>query len=495
MYDGQDGGQPLIIAMNVSERVRRNALYSPDAIAYASAHGETVTYEELERTIDALARRLLTLGLRPGATAIVDVADLYRYLALALALARIGVAHGPSMMPAARVEAAFVDAKGVVPEGVRAVRLDALWPRSREAIGAPMPIHDEPHSVFKICPSSGTTGESKFVPVTHELAMRRMDPRLAHDHASGNRREMTGTRQACIIKPAAAYGLLSCLLVLHGGGTVLEPSLEADEIPLWLVRSRVNRMILSPLALAKFVEVLPALRAANALEDVEVGGATLSARLLALAQHRLAPRVSVNYGSTECGRVAGALADVVARHPGAAGYAYPGVELRVVDEADRPLPAGTEGILAIRSPHNAERYVGSDELSAPVFRNGWVYPGDRAVLGADGLLIIAGRVDDVINDGGEKVNPQVLEEAMMALGGVREVAVFGVVNGVGETRVCAAIVPDVPLNANAYLARCRQHLGARAPVFVMHMESLPRNANGKVLRTELARIALRAAGG
>jgi len=241
--------------------------------------------------------------------------------------------------------------------------------------------------------------------------------------------------------------------------------------------------------------VLPALRAVNALEDVEVGGGTLSARLLALAQHRLAPRVSVNYGSTECGRVAGALADVVARYPGAAGYAYPGVELRVVDEADRPLPAGTEGILAIRSPHNAERYLGSPELSASVFRNGWVYPGDRAVLGADGLLIIAGRVDDVINDGGVKVSPHVLEEAMMALGDVREVAVFGVVNGVGETRVCAAIVPEIPLNANDYLARCRERLGARAPVFIMHMESLPRNANGKVLRTELARIALRAAGG
>jgi len=480
--------------MNVSERVRRNALYSPDAIAYASARGSTATYEDLEHTIDALARRLVALGLRPGATAIVDVADLYRYLALALALARIGVAHGPSMMPAAWAEVAFVDAKGRAPEGVRAVPVDTLWPRSRDAIGAPMPIHDESHAVFKICPSSGTTGESKFVPVTHELAMRRLDPRLAYDHASGDRREK-GTRQACVIRPVTSYGFMSCLLVLYGGGTVLEPSLEADEIPLWLVRSRVDRMILSPIVLAKFVEVLPALRAVNALEDVEVGGGTLSARLLALAQHRLAPRVSVNYGSTECGRVAGALADVVARYPGAAGYAYPGVELRVVDEADRPLPAGTEGILAIRSPHNAERYLGSPELSASVFRNGWVYPGDRAVLGADGLLIIAGRVDDVINDGGVKVSPHVLEEAMMALGDVREVAVFGVVNGVGETRVCAAIVPEIPLNANDYLARCRERLGARAPVFIMHMESLPRNANGKVLRTELARIALRAAGG
>ena len=480
--------------MNVSDRVRRNALRSPDAIAYASGRGDTATYGELGRTVDALAWRLADFGLRPGATAVIAVADLYRYLALALALARIGVAHGPTSLPAAWAEVAFVDAGGVAPEGVRAVALDGLWPGRIKASHPPMPMHRDAHSVLKICPSSGTTGESKFVPITHELAMLRMDPRLAHDHASGDRRNMANARQACFIKPATSYGFMSCLLVLHAGGTVVEPNLEGDEIPQWLVHSRVNRLILSPIVLAKLVDVLSPLRAANALDDVEVGGGALSPRLFALAQHRLTPRVSVNYGSTECGRVAGAAADVVGRSPSAAGYAYPGVELRVVDEEDRPLPVGTEGILAIRSPHNAGRYLGSPELSEQVFRNGWVYPGDRAVLGADGLLVIAGRVDDVINDGGVKVNPQVLEEAMMALGDVREVAVFGVVNPTGEARVCAAIVPAVALNANAYLARCREHLGARAPAMIMHMESLPRNANGKVLRTELARIALRASG-
>ena len=130
-----------------------------------------------------------------------------------------------------------------------------------------------------------------------------------------------------------------------------------------------------------------------------------------------------------------------------------------------------------------------------MFRNGWVYPGDRAVVGADGLLVIAGRTDDVINQGGVKVNPQALEDAIMALGSLREVAVFGVANDAGETSVCAAIVPTVPLDANAFHARVREGLGPRAPVFIMHMESLPRNANGKVLRTELARIARKASGG
>jgi acyl-coenzyme A synthetase/AMP-(fatty) acid ligase len=475
--------------MNVSERIRRNALQRPGAVAYAGVQGETATYADLERTIDVLARRFVDLGLREGQTAIVAVADHYRYLVLALALARIGVAHGPAILPAGLAALAIVDAGETAPDGVRAVQVGSIWPRSYGAPVAPMPMHDQPGTVFKVCPSSGTTGGRKFMLLTHEVAMRRIDTRLVPGLAHGDRRGTADARQACFAEPSTAYGFMSSLLVLHGGGTVLEPNVEGTEIPLWLVRSRVNVMILAPNSLAKIVDVQPSLRGANALDVVEVGGAALPAQLLAVAQQRLTPRIFLNYGSTECGRVAGALAGDVVGRPGAVGYAYPGVELRVVDDADEPLPPGTEGVLAVRSAHNVPGYLGPPELSTHAFRNGWVYPGDRAVLGADGLLTITGRVDDIINAGGVKVNLQALEDAIMTLADLREVAVFGAVNDAGETCVCAAIVPTVPINADAFHARCREHMGALAPVFTMHMESLPRNSNGKVLRTELARIA------
>jgi len=147
----------------------------------------------------------------------------------------------------------------------------------------------------------------------------------------------------------------------------------------------------------------------------------------------------------------------------------------------------------VRSPRIAGAYVGDPAGSARTFRDGWVYTGDRGSLDADGLLRIAGRADEVINRGGVKIHPGAVEDALVALGGVREAAAFGVTDDSGTVSLCAAIVPEVPLDADDFHARCRQWLGALAPVFIMHVPSLPRNVNGKVLRQELARMARAAA--
>ena len=94
--------------------------------------------------------------------------------------------------------------------------------------------------------------------------------------------------------------------------------------------------------------------------------------------------------------------------------------------------------------------------------------------------------------GGIKMNPQAVERALLALADLREAAVFGVHDDHGRTVVCAAVVPNGTLDADEFHARCREQLGSRAPVFVMHLRELPRNAMGKVQRNELARMALEA---
>jgi acyl-coenzyme A synthetase/AMP-(fatty) acid ligase len=105
-------------------------------------------------------------------------------------------------------------------------------------------------------------------------------------------------------------------------------------------------------------------------------------------------------------------------------------------------------------------------------------------------LRIIGRNDDAINRDGIKVHPQAVEDVLMTLANLREVAVFGATDSAGLVVVCAAVVPNGPLDAAAFHARCRERLDARAPSFIMQMRELPRNTMGKVLRGELARIAL-----
>lgn len=479
--------------MNAIEPLRHQAKHRPDSVAYASAHGTLVTYAVMEDTINAVAHRLRDLGCLPGQNAAIGTNDLYRYIVVALALARLGIAHAPIALPAHLTDVAFLD-RDVPGNGcARTVAFGDFWPEDpRSHDVAPVTPHEGGAAILMYCPSSGTTGGPKFVPVSHDLALRRVHSRAVDLAGFAGGRGITSLRLACHIRPGTSYGFSSVFMVLCGGGTVLEPNLDAGELASWLVQSRVNFIVTSPIALQKITEVLPTLRSPNALEKIEVSGSALPARVYELARLRMCANIIVNYGMTECGRVSGMPAALAQGRPGAAGYPYSGVEIRIVDEGGAPVAAGQEGIVAIRSEGNASSYLGDPKASAAAFRGGWVFGGDRGLLEPDGLLRIVGRTDDVINRGGVKVNPQTIEDAMMAIADLREVAVFGVPDANGLTRICAAIVPASSVDANAFHLRCRERLGTSAPVVIMHMQELPRNATGKVLRNELARMAIEA---
>jgi len=475
--------------MNATEPVRRWASQTPDAVAYESVTGVSITYAHLERTVDAVARRARSIGLLPGQTAAIAVANHYRFIVAALALGRIGVAFAPATLPAHLTDV-LLQGRGTSENGcARIVAFDDVWPDTILRSGVePETMHDDGAAILMHCPSSGTTGGPKFVPVTHALALRRVDATAFGPGAGA----IAGVRQACYITAASSYGFSSVMFAFDCGGTVLQPIDEGRELAGWLLRSKVDRLVASPIALKRMAEALPAVRAPNHLATIEAGGGMLAPSVFELVRERMCANVFINYGSTECGRVAGAPASRIVGKPGAAGYAYPGVEIQTVDDDDAPLPAGREGIVRIRSERNASGYLDNTQASADTFRDGWVYPGDRGVVEADGLLRVVGRVDDVINLGGTKVNPQAIEDAIMALGDVREVAVFGASADGGATVICAVIVPTGTLDVDAYHRRYREQLGAHAPALVMQVGALPRNANGKVLRHELTRIAVEA---
>ncbi|MCC6197896.1 MAG: long-chain fatty acid--CoA ligase, partial [Burkholderiales bacterium] len=289
--------------------------------------------------------------------------------------------------------------------------------------------------------------------------------------------------------PFTGYGLVTVLRTLRTGFTVIEPMPHLEQMASWLVSSRVSHVSIAPIGLRRILDVLPAGGVACDVRTIEVGGGALPMSTHELTQRRLPAVVIATYGSTETGNVASALFTAVAGRPDAAGYVLPGVTVQVVDADDKPLPAGEEGILRVRGTGTATGYRDNDAAAARTFRDGWVYTHDRAILDSDGLLRVTGRTDDVIVVEGVKVNPQALEEALMGLADLREVAVFGALDDNGVAAVCAAFVPNAPLDTDAFHARCRERLSGGAPAFLMQMQELPRNAMGKVQRTELARMA------
>ena len=181
--------------------------------------------------------------------------------------------------------------------------------------------------------------------------------------------------------------------------------------------------------------------------------------------------------------------------PGRCGVLVPWVQGETVDENDRLLPAGQDGILRFRCDDMVTGYLNDAEASRRFFKDGWFYPGDTGTVTARRHVIVSGRTAEVINAGGVKVAPEVIENVVRTYAGITDCAVFSVPGPTGLPAIWCAIVVDREID----LAALGRHCGAqlrRAPQFFLKLPELPRNRTGKILRRslpELARAAMRGA--
>jgi acyl-CoA synthetase (AMP-forming)/AMP-acid ligase II len=154
------------------------------------------------------------------------------------------------------------------------------------------------------------------------------------------------------------------------------------------------------------------------------------------------------------------------------------------------LPAGAEGIVRIRGPYNVTSYSGDAEESARTFRHGWFYPGDLGRLTRNQLLAISGREKSVMNLGGDKIKPELVEEVLKAFPGMEDAAVLSVTNDLGLDEIWSLIVAGPGWDEGALRAHC----GGKLPVnFVprrfLPVAALPKNAMGKLERGALPDLA------
>ncbi|MFY1691171.1 class I adenylate-forming enzyme family protein [Plantactinospora sp. WMMB782] len=184
-----------------------------------------------------------------------------------------------------------------------------------------------------------------------------------------------------------------------------------------------------------------------------------------------------------------------ASRPTALGRAAGG-QVMIVDSHGAAVPAGTVGEVWLRSPH-PRSYLGDEAASRRTFRDGWVRTGDVGRLDGDGYLYLVDRHQDVIKCGAHKVSTLEVEAALHEHPEVLETAVVGVPHPVLGASVAAVIVPRRADGATRLdLAAVRAFLSGRLadhelPSRVALADRLPRNAGGKVVKSELLATVLR----
>lgn len=470
----------------------------PDRIALSDDHGARLTHGELAGRAQALAAGL-RMGLGDDPEAIIAIAAKnhaehvvaifgvflagYRWLPLN---PRSAPALNDEIVAALDPALILVDAAcvGCVTETVFPVArfsvedpagLNAL--SGRESAYAPPVL--TPDHVMSVKLTGGTTGRPKAVAQTQRVIATVIDDLTA----------VFGINETDVNLAAAplSHGAFHLILpvLIAGGRHEIVSSAEPDSLLSVMEEAGVTLAFMPPTLITK----LAASRLAHpnrfaALRQLIYSAAPMPPAQIERAWTAFGPKIAALYGQVEAPMTIAAMTAEEMAASGrldSAGRACPSVEIRI----DAPDGDGT-GEIVVRGPLIAPGYLTGEPLE---MTDGWLKTGDLGRLDEEGFLFIRGRSREMLITGGFNVYPAEVERALLSLTGVAEACVFGASDPYWGERVEAAVVADVGVSDDALRAAVRAAIGpVAAPKTIHRVETLPRNAVGKVVRREVAAL-------
>jgi fatty-acyl-CoA synthase len=340
--------------------------------------------------------------------------------------------------------------------------------------------------------TSGTTGLPKGVMHTprrnFSLAVRAVNPRL----------DLRLMR--CLLLPLPPYqfgGMLGTVAALLAGGkVVLMERFDPGLMLQWIEREKVTQVVGSPtMYRLMLLSAGQERRDLSSLRRVTFSTEPCPPELVRALHERLGCHLENMYGTTESMMISWTGAeDTWERAATTVGKPVPGAQVRIVDEQRRPVPAGEQGEIAVRTLQMMLGYYNAPELTSQVLdTEGWFYTGDIGYVGDDGFLRLVDRKSDMIIRGGQNVYPVEVENHLNNHTAIRRAAVFGMPHALTGESIWAYIEPQpgAALTITEVLNHCRGQIAPfKIPEEVRFIERLPATPTGKIQKYQLRELAL-----
>jgi acyl-coenzyme A synthetase/AMP-(fatty) acid ligase len=436
------------------------------------------SFEEFDADIDRAVVELGRLSVEPGEPVSVAFASAYMDWVVTLALARLGVATAPANDVGSRIRVG--DGSTAFPAPNLLLDEEA----HRRILRGPRPfvraIRRPGSELARVLQSSGTTGERKRLGMSWDVidaAIR--NALIAYGAPAGPWLASTGIGTILGMVVTLAGWASGNPAVLGLGGTLPPQKLQ---------QLKPRLIALVPDQLRRLLDELPAEYQRWPVRVVS-GGGSVPPNLARRTEEQLTGDLRSVYGASETGAVAIAELPLLKQQASAAGYVLPLVDVEIVDEHGEALAAGELGRVRIRSNRVASHYLDDEQRSLRVFRDGWFHSGDLGRLRVDGLLLIEGREDELMNIGGHKVLPDWIEQAALLCTGVTDAAAFSRPDDDGLERCWLAIVHGPTSCRTGCPRRCELSLGGLERIEVIFQDQIPRNGMGKIERNRLRNLA------
>jgi malonyl-CoA/methylmalonyl-CoA synthetase len=462
------------------------------ASSYSSAslfdrsHG-WMTAGELEDATRRVAGRLQGAGLVPGDRMLFSAESSLELVIAHIAALRSGIVVVPAntayrarevahIVHDARPKAALIDSDDRAGWVCAAAGCETL------VVGPEVDLADHdaptldaaaPEDPALIGYTSGTTGSPKGAVLSHANL-------LAGSESVGLAWRWTAADRLVLALPLFhAHGLCVGLhgTVLAGASLVLLPRFEVDAVLDVTAEHEASLFFGVPTMYHRLAQS-PRVSELARLRLCVSGSAPLPAELHRSLASRGSQQVLERYGMTETLMLVSNPYDGE-RRPGSVGFPLPGVDLRLSD--------GEEGEIQVRGPNVFAAYWDRPQATAESFLDGWFRTGDLASIDPEGYVRILGRSKELIISGGLNVYPREVEEVLLSHPAVAEVAVVATPSDEWGEVVTAFVVPAGDHRSpESLLAFAAEQLAPfKRPRLLHFVDSLPRNALGKVLKHEL----------
>lgn len=462
----------------LAERARAD----PDEPLVVDGEG-VMTAGELDTAASALAHELLDRGVRRDDLVAVSLPNGRDFVTACFGIWRAGATPQPLSSDLTALERGALEgvALPAAALGARPVSPDITWLPAVHVAPREGVLPDVAASCWKAPATSGSTGRPKIVraaaPATLDLSrpVAEFLPRRATQIVAG-------PLWHSAVFTYAFRGLLT------GHRLVI---LDRFDPAAWVMAVETHRAtwgLLVPTMMARLLRLPADVRAAErvaSIKSVLHMGAPCTLVLKRAFIDWLGPaRVDEVYAGSESNGLTRISGTEWLERPGSVGRPIGGTEIRIRDDSGLDLPTGDCGLVWMRrGAAPAYAYVGSTSRRDA---EGWDTLGDVGHVDADGYLFLHDRSDDMINRGGDKIAPAVIEAALEEHPAVAEAVAFGVADDELGQVVHAAVRLTDPAASSSVMAHARTHLGRRAPV-ALHVSTTPlRDDAGKVRRSALA---------
>ena len=503
--------------MNQGRFISRNARYFPDHPAIVFDDRIT-TFRELDQRSNRLANALLGLGLRKGDRVAFQMSNRPAIVELEVALYKAGLVRVPLNARLAPAEVVDVIGNGgprvflvgdshaaAVQElrdrlagvehfiGVGDARVDG-W-HDYEALLAQAAdtnpdVEMQPDDLAVLHYTSGSTGKLK-------AAMQTVGNRLSHLRKVGMHRMRVGRGDVLLLSGPLTHasGMFLQPFLYQGGTILIQDRFDPDLLLAAVQRWRVTYTFMVPTMLNRLA-THPDLQRYDigSLKQVAYGGAPMAPARIREAWEKLGPVLSQGYGGGETtgGLILFSTEDharairEVPQRLASCGRPIGESEVRVVDEAGRPVQGDQVGEIVVRGPDVFAGYWREPELTQQAFdAQGWLHTGDLAKVDDEGFIYIVDRSKDMVISGGFNIYPTEVEQALYAHPAVYEACVIGVPDDTWGEAVKAVVVlrPGQEATEAEIVRHCRELLADfKKPRSVEFVAELPRNPNGKISR-------------